>query len=257
MMNFTAPKGTTFHAVAASLGIAESLIREVNPDSGNEPVEGQTITIPVREAFLENTGFDYKDMAVEKMARERRVANKGYDLSDYMRDDTSDVTRGEFPLTTGGLKKLTAEEEMRVPSAEFLHHLRSREGSKNVVYLDSVGKPTVGVGHLLTDEDNLKEGDEISDEQIGEYLRTDASKAWNAAVEQGEELGRTDKKFVEGLASVNYQLGTGWNKIHKNTWALMRAGKWEEAADEAANSTWNEQTPVRVADFQKVLRGSE
>ena len=34
----------------------------------------------------------------------------------------------------------------------------------------------------------------------------------------------------------------------------MLQGRYEEAADEAANSVWYRQTPVRVKDFQKALR---
>ena len=33
----------------------------------------------------------------------------------------------------------------------------------------------------------------------------------------------------------------------------MTEKKFDEAAKEAANSTWKKQTPVRVADFQKAL----
>ena len=36
------------------------------------------------------------------------------------------------------------------------------EGIKREVYLDSLGKPTVGIGHLVRPEDNLKVGQVIS-----------------------------------------------------------------------------------------------
>ena len=57
------------------------------------------------------------------------------------------------------------------------------------------------------------------------------------------------------LASVNFQLGIGWNKKHKETWKKLRRGDWEEAALEASDSKWFDQTPTRVEDFQRAIRG--
>ena len=35
----------------------------------------------------------------------------------------------------------------------FLEHLEHREGNEECVYLDTLGKPTCGVGHLLTERE--------------------------------------------------------------------------------------------------------
>lgn len=139
----------------------------------------------------------------------------------------------------------------------FLSHLELREGVRNTVYKDSLGKLTVGVGHLVLPEDGLKLGDTISDEQVQGFLEKDAQGAWNAALQQADELGVTDPKMVEALASVNYQLGTNWNKEFKNTWAAMKDGDWDKAATNVEQSLWNNQTPVRVDDFQAALRSQE
>lgn len=137
---------------------------------------------------------------------------------------------------------------------KFLEHLKMREGVKEEVYLDSLGKPTVGVGHLVTKEDVLQVGDKISPEHIEELLRKDAAEAWDAAVAQAYQIGRMDTELIEALASVNFQLGTQWYKIHRKTWAYLLAHDWERAAKEVEDSLWFKQTPVRVRDFQEVLR---
>lgn len=136
----------------------------------------------------------------------------------------------------------------------FKRHLMVREGKRNVVYRDSLGKPTVGVGHLVLPEDNLKLGDKITDEQVQAFLDKDARAAWAAANRQAAEAGISDGCFVIALASVNFQMGTGWTKKFPNTWALIKAGKYNEAATELSGSLWAKQTPVRVQDFQKALR---
>ena len=36
---------------------------------------------------------------------------------------------------------------------KLYEHIKLREGYKNVVYLDTLGKPTGGIGHLLSKEE--------------------------------------------------------------------------------------------------------
>ena len=139
-----------------------------------------------------------------------------------------------------------------MPSLEQL--LRDREGVRTKVYLDSRGKPTVGIGHLVTPADNLKVGDEITDQQVSEFFKKDSAAALSAAKSQASKAGINDSDFLVYLASVNFQLGTSWNTVHKKTWALIMEGKYDEAAEEAGRSAWAKQTPVRVKDFQQALR---
>ena len=141
------------------------------------------------------------------------------------------------------------------PTSTFLDHLIRREGMKQTVYLDSVGKLTVGVGHLVTKEDELELGDRISVKDVDNFLTDDSLKSWQAAVDQAVELDKIELPFIEALASVNFQLGTSWYKIHKKTWQYMMEGKWLAATEEVEDSLWYKQTPIRVKDFQEVLCG--
>ena len=51
---------------------------------------------------------------------------------------------------------------------DYLEHLELREGNEECVYLDTLGKPTCGVGHLLTERERqvYQVGDKVSEEQI-------------------------------------------------------------------------------------------
>ncbi|MAE51115.1 MAG: hypothetical protein CMH27_04835 [Micavibrio sp.] len=135
-----------------------------------------------------------------------------------------------------------------------LDHLLEREGYRNTVYLDSLGKPTVGVGHLVLPEDNLKVGDTISDEHVRQFLEEDAKKAYKAAIEQANELGINDSDFVISLTSVNYQLGTSWRNTFSNTWQHMKDENYDQAIANIQNSLWAKQTPVRTEDFTNALQ---
>ena len=131
-----------------------------------------------------------------------------------------------------------------------LDHLELREGRVNRVYEDSEGHATAGVGHLLTEHelDSYHIGDPVSDELIDEWLRADSEKAWLASYNQAKGIDCLDLR--EALFHVCFQLGAGWFRIHKKTWAYLKAGEYQNAALEAADSLWNEQTPTRVIDFQ-------
>lgn len=136
--------------------------------------------------------------------------------------------------------------------------IRSREGYKTYVYLDSRLLPTAGLGHLLV-------GDELSRYPLGTTVPQSVLDAWEkhdldsglaAARSQIAQLppAANTNDFLIAMVSVNFQLGSYWYTEHRRTWAFMKAGQWENAAVEAADSDWATQTPVRLADFQRALR---
>lgn len=53
------------------------------------------------------------------------------------------------------------------------HILEAREGIRLKVYLDTKGIPTVGVGHVVLPEDNLKVGDTITQDQVDIFFAKD------------------------------------------------------------------------------------
>jgi uncharacterized protein YgiM (DUF1202 family)/uncharacterized protein YcbK (DUF882 family)/GH24 family phage-related lysozyme (muramidase) len=148
-----------------------------------------------------------------------------------------------------------AENAGGVPQA-VIDHLKLREGVRYDVYLDTRGFPTAGVGHLLTaaERRSMPVGSRVSRQQVDTWLAQDSRTAYSAAQSQASQLGVGSQDFINALASVNFQLGTAWNTEHRMTWRYMTQHKWEEAAVEAADSSWFAQTPVRVRDFQAALR---
>lgn len=141
--------------------------------------------------------------------------------------------------------------------------LHKREGQRSDVYQlripDGKGgmkldKPTAGYGHVLSKAELAKYpvGTDVPKDVQEEWFKKDSTKAWNVARQQAKELGRPD--MVPALTSMVFQNGEGWNKIHKETWKKLKAGQWLEAAEEAANSLWAQQTPDRVEDFQRAIR---
>lgn len=138
--------------------------------------------------------------------------------------------------------------------AAFEVLMRAREGCSNMVYKDSLGYLTVGIGHLVTPEDELLEGEEITDARVDALFAKDAKQALQAARDQAMQAGIDATGFIPYLASVNYQLGPNWPNKFPNTWQLIANGQYEAAALMLNGTMWQRQTPVRVKDFQIALR---
>ena len=144
----------------------------------------------------------------------------------------------------------------------FLEHLELREGNIDHVYLDTLGKPTCGVGHLLTKEEcKLYKVYENVDKQIRDkWLEEDAQKAWDAAVQQLQDLNIADLEFIIALGSVNFQLGTRWMDKFPSAYKALSSKDYDEAIKQVSTgsgkngqSKWKEQTPVRVKDFVEAI----
>jgi len=128
------------------------------------------------------------------------------------------------------------------------------EGYNTSTYYDSVGKLTVGIGHLVQPADNLKIGDSIDPVRVEQLFLQDSSKAYGTAASQASQAGISDTSFIISLTSVDYQLGTGWTKTFPKTWAQIVNGNYDTAADMFNGTLWQKQTPNRVTAFQNALR---
>lgn len=138
---------------------------------------------------------------------------------------------------------------------EFELLMAQREGRRNDAYRDSLGKLTVGIGHLVRPEDRLAFGDVITDTQVDRFWAADSAAAMAAAKTQMIEAGITAVTFLPYLADVCFQMGTNWaHAKFPNTWKQICAGDYAGAAKAIQGSLWAQQTPVRTADFIAALK---
>lgn len=149
----------------------------------------------------------------------------------------------------GGLFKVFEFHREKELRQRICKHLIAREGCREVVYMDHLGHPTVGTGHLVTDEDRLVLGARVSISRIEKFLKEDIEIALRAARRQAEEMGAETDDFILALTSVNFQLGTRWPRKFYETYPLLVEGDWKAAIDNIRKSLWAEQTPLRAADF--------
>ena len=131
--------------------------------------------------------------------------------------------------------------------------IKKHEGFVAKVYLDSLGKATIGYGHLLTEEDDFVEG-VIYDKDILEAL---FDKDFDKAKQGMEELvGTLDIAMAAKgiIIEMVFQLGkTGVSKF-KNMFAALNEFNYTRAAEEMLNSAWYRQTPSRCEELSNLMR---
>ena len=143
---------------------------------------------------------------------------------------------------------------------ELLHE---REGYVPEVYLDSLGKPTVGYGHLIEDKVWDKNDPRIgtqpySEAELKAFFDKDVQAAQSGAVRNigRETWSNLNPEQQKVLTSMAFQLGETGQKKFGNMIKAIQAGDYASAAREAltgskpgTKSKWLKQTPKRAFDL--------
>ena len=125
--------------------------------------------------------------------------------------------------------------------------IKHHEGYRNKVYLDTLGKRTVGVGHLCV-EDFWEDDKEYEEKFLMTILEHDLQTAIKGAKDLMSENGCMDMDEVaeEIIIEMIFQLGkTGVSKF-RNMWKALSSLDYSTAASEMLDSRWAKQTPNRA-----------
>ena len=137
----------------------------------------------------------------------------------------------------------------------LLASVKKHEGYRNKVYLDTLGKRTVGVGHLCV-EDFWEDDKEYEEKFLMTILEHDLSDAIKGANDLMAENGCMDmnEKAHELIIEMVFQLGkTGVSKF-RNMWKALSALDYSTAAEQMLDSRWAKQTPNRANGMADVMR---
>ena len=132
----------------------------------------------------------------------------------------------------------------------LLQSVKKHEGYRNKVYLDTLGKRTVGVGHLCV-EDFWEDDKEYEEKFLMTILEHDLQTAIKGAKDLIAENGCMDMDEIaeELIIEMIFQLGkTGVSKF-RNMWKHLSALEYASAASEMLDSRWAKQTPNRAQNM--------
>ena len=141
---------------------------------------------------------------------------------------------------------------------ELLEQLKEDEGVKYEVYLDHLGYPTCGIGHLIKEEDEESEyevGDEVSEERVIELFRQDIGIAcrdavnlygWSGFCEWPEEVQNININMI-------FNMGLPRLMKFKNMHKALEKQDWKQAAVEGRDSKWYDQVTNRAERLMSKL----
>ena len=138
---------------------------------------------------------------------------------------------------------------------KLLDSVRKHEGYRNKVYLDTLKKRTVGVGHLCV-EDFWEDNKEYEEKFLMDILQKDLQGAIEGAEDlinncpSGGKANISDEAKIIIIELV-FQLGkTGVSKF-RNMWKALQQNppQYSVAASEMLDSRWAKQTPNRAKEM--------
>jgi lysozyme len=136
---------------------------------------------------------------------------------------------------------------------KLMKELIADEGFEYEIYLDHLGYPTLGVGHLITEKDEehgKPVGTPISEQRIRECLDQDIEIVCSE-LDRNEPWWRNlDDNRQRILANMCFNLGYPRLSNFKRFLAAVQTSQWETAAIEMMDSKWSGQ----VGDRAKRLR---
>ena len=137
---------------------------------------------------------------------------------------------------------------------KLLESVKKHEGYRNKVYLDTLNKRTVGVGHLCV-EDFWEDGKEYDEDFLMGILEKDLQSAIDQADDMCKNLTISeDAKII--IIEMIFQLGgNGVSKFRKMWQALQQdPPDYAEASVQMLDSRWAKQTPNRANEMAQHMK---
>ena len=137
----------------------------------------------------------------------------------------------------------------------LMESVKKHEGYRNKVYLDTLGKRTVGVGHLCV-EDFWEDDKEYEEKFLMEILADDLQNAIKGARELKEEHSCTDIDEIaqEILVEMVFQLGKNGVSKFRNMWKALAEKNYIGASFDMSDSKWAKQTPNRAKSMAELMK---
>jgi lysozyme len=138
---------------------------------------------------------------------------------------------------------------------ELKNRIKKHEGFRDVMYLDSLGKKTIGYGHLVT-EDGILPGIQYSKKELDELFEKDFSIALRDATKLVSHLDLPNEAF-NVVIEMCFQLGLPKVTKFVNFLDALKKYDYNRAANEMLLSKWYEQTPARCQELSNIIRSCE
>lgn len=131
------------------------------------------------------------------------------------------------------------------------------EGIKHDIYLDHLGYPTFGIGHLITDADpesGQAVGTTISDERVQSAFEADVVSVIEDCNKLYNDFDELPEEVQQIIANMMFNMG----RTRLSKFRGMKRGvdnkDWNAAADEMVDSRWYRQVTNRADRLVQRMR---
>jgi|TARA_R110000803_G_scaffold157849_1_gene222131 lysozyme len=135
----------------------------------------------------------------------------------------------------------------------FKSQLVEDEGLRNKVYEDTEGNLTVGVGHKVLPEDNLKRDSVLDSDAVERIFDKDAISAVKQASTLAVNWESLPAQAKHVLANMTFQLGKAGVSKFEKTLDLINKKDFKGASVEMLDSKWAKQTPNRAKKMSALM----
>lgn len=149
-------------------------------------------------------------------------------------------------------EKLRSKQKMASFDRESLYEqLKIDEGVVYEIYLDHLGYPTFGVGHLVRESDpewGQPVGTPVSEERVWECFQLDIQTAIDDcyAIFGKRPFDFFPREVQEIIINMLFNLGRTRFSGFKKMISALKLHHWKEAADEGRDSRWYRQVTNRA-----------
>ena len=138
--------------------------------------------------------------------------------------------------------------------------LAEDEGCKYEIYLDHLGLPTMGIGHLITKDDpeyGLSVGTVVEQSRVQAAFNLDITITLEDCQRLYKDFNDLPEEVQLIIANMMFNLGYPRLSKFKGMKAGVDARSWSSAADEMVDSRWYTQVPNRARRLVDRMRKLE
>ena len=134
---------------------------------------------------------------------------------------------------------------------KLIHQLEQDEGCMYEIYLDHLGNPTFGIGHLIDDDEPeywQEVGTPVGRARVHEEFEADVQEAMRqcAKLYKAYDWDEFPGEVKSILINMMFNLGYGNLQKFRKMNSALNMHNWEGAAVEGRDSLWYTQVPNRA-----------
>ena len=132
---------------------------------------------------------------------------------------------------------------------QLREELKVDEGVKYEIYLDHLGLPTFGIGHLVLNSDpeyGQEVGTSVSENRVNECFAKDVEIVLSECKKLYANFKLLPDEVQLIIANMMFNMGRPRLSKFRGMRAAVDAGDWNRAADEMVDSRWYQQVTNRA-----------